>query len=149
MAAGNAAAAGVLDRLELRHGPLWEALATGERFDVLVSNPPYVAQAEAATLEPEVRDWEPAGALFAGPSGLELLEALATGAGERLRPGGLLALEVGLGQGGGGRGARPGGGRLRAAGHPARPGWAAAHRHGPEGVAPSVRSGSGTQGEKA
>ena len=98
VAAGNAAAAGVLGRLELRHGPLWEALAPGERFDVLVSNPPYVAQAEAATLEPEVRDWEPAGALFAGPSGLELLEALATGAGERLRPGGLLALEVGLGQ---------------------------------------------------
>jgi release factor glutamine methyltransferase len=45
-----------------------------------------------------VRDWEPAAALFAGARGLDVLDALVAGAGERLRPGGLLALEVGLGQ---------------------------------------------------
>ena len=98
VAASNARTAGVGDRLELRLGALWRPLAPDERFDLVVSNPPYVADAESAELEPEVRDWEPAGALFAGPRGLEVLEALADGAAERLRPGGLLALEVGSGQ---------------------------------------------------
>ena len=98
VAAANAEAAGLADRFELRSGSLWEPLAPDERFDLVVSNPPYVADAEAAALEAEVRDWEPSGALFAGPRGLELLEDVVLGAGERLRPGGLLALEVGLSQ---------------------------------------------------
>jgi release factor glutamine methyltransferase len=98
VAEANASAAGAGDRIELRAGALWAPLAADERFDVVVSNPPYVAEAEAAALEPEVRDWEPAPALFAGPRGVELLEAIAGGAAHRLRPGGLLALEVGLGQ---------------------------------------------------
>jgi release factor glutamine methyltransferase len=98
LAGVNARAAGVADRIELREGPLWETTAKGETFDVVVSNPPYVADAESAGLEPEVRDWEPASALFAGPRGLEVLEAVVDGAAARLRPGGLLALEVGAGQ---------------------------------------------------
>ena len=98
VAAANAEAAGLADRFELRSGSLWEPLSLDERFDLVVSNPPYVANAEAAELEAEVRDWEPPGALFAGPRGLEVLEGVVFGAGERLRPAGLLALEVGLGQ---------------------------------------------------
>ena len=98
VAASNARTAGLADRLELRAGALWSPLGPDEGFDLVVSNPPYVADAERTGLQPEVRDWEPAVALFAGPSGLEVLEALAEGAGEWVRAGGLLALEVGLGQ---------------------------------------------------
>ena len=98
VATDNACHAGLTERLETRLGPLWEPVASGERFDVVASNPPYVADAEAAQLEPEVRDWEPAAALFAGAQGLDVLDAIVAGAGQRLRPGGLLALEVGMGQ---------------------------------------------------
>lgn len=98
VATENACHAGLAGRLETRLGPLWEPVASGERFDVVASNPPYVADAEAVKLEPEVRDWEPALALFAGTDGLDVLDAIVDGAGQRLRPGGLLALEVGLGQ---------------------------------------------------
>jgi len=70
----------------------------GERFDAVVSNPPYVAEGEAADLEPEVRDFEPPGALFAGADGLDVIGPLVRGAAGHLAPGGLLALEVGLGQ---------------------------------------------------
>ena len=83
--------------VELRQGDLLDALA-GERFDVLVSNPPYVAGRERSGLEPEVRDFEPALALFAGDDGLAVIAPLVAGAPEHLHPGGLLALEVGLGQ---------------------------------------------------
>ncbi|HEX7119973.1 MAG TPA: peptide chain release factor N(5)-glutamine methyltransferase [Longimicrobiales bacterium] len=85
-------------RVEFRHGALWDALRPGERFDVVVSNPPYVAEAERASLAPEVAEWEPAQALFASGGGLDVIAALVDGAPDRLRPGGLLALEIGLGQ---------------------------------------------------
>ena len=98
VAAANARRAGVADRIVLRCGDLWAALAPKERFDAIVSNPPYVAESERAQLAPEVRDWEPAEALFAGADGLGVITALVDGAATRLRPGGLLALEVGLGQ---------------------------------------------------
>lgn len=100
VASANAQKAGLADRLDARPGSLWEPLAADERFDVIVSNPPYVGQEEASALEPEVRDWEPPSALFAGPGGLVVLNEIVDGAAERLRPGGLLALEVGLGQSG-------------------------------------------------
>jgi release factor glutamine methyltransferase len=70
----------------------------GERFDVIVSNPPYVAEAECASLEPEVREWEPEVALFGGRDGLDVVRALVAGAPDHLRPGGLLALEIGASQ---------------------------------------------------
>lgn len=96
----NARSTGLEDRLELRHGSLFDPLGPGERFDVLVSNPPYVADVEASDLEPEVGVWEPAGALFGGPDGLSVLRAIVEGAGRFIRPDGLLALEVGEGQAG-------------------------------------------------
>ncbi len=98
LARENAGAVGVADRLELRPGDLWGALGADERFDVVVSNPPYVDEADAPALAPEVRDWEPAAALFAGDRGRAVLARIVAGAPAHLRPGGLLALEVGLRQ---------------------------------------------------
>lgn len=94
----NRAEAGLQDRVELRAGAGWDPLGTEERFDVVVSNPPYVAESERSALQPEVVGWEPEGALFAGPDGLDVLRVLVAGAPDRLRGGGLLALEVGAGQ---------------------------------------------------
>ncbi|HLM65909.1 MAG TPA: peptide chain release factor N(5)-glutamine methyltransferase [Longimicrobium sp.] len=84
--------------VEFRLGDGLAPLA-GERFDALVSNPPYVANAERASLDTEVRDWEPAAALFAGDDGLEVIRRLVAGAPSVLKPGGLLALEIGAEQG--------------------------------------------------
>jgi release factor glutamine methyltransferase len=100
VARANAGGAGVGERVEFRHGSYFEPLAATEVFDVVASNPPYVAEEERAALEPEVREWEPESALFAGPRGLAAIEAIVEGAGRHLVAGGLLALEVGLGQAG-------------------------------------------------
>ena len=70
------------------------------RFDLVVSNPPYVAEGELAGLAPEVRDWEPRGATVAGRTGLEVIERLAAEARVALEPGGAVVLEVGAGQAG-------------------------------------------------
>ena len=73
----------------------------GRRFDLIVSNPPYIAAAELETLEPEVRTWEPRSRPLPGEDGLELLLALArVGAGSAQSPAGWLALECGAGQAG-------------------------------------------------
>ena len=84
--------------VEFRLGP-GVAPLRGERFDVLVSNPPYIGTGERESLDVEVRDWEPASALFAGADGLDVIRELVAGAPAVLRPGGLLALEIGEGQG--------------------------------------------------
>ncbi len=93
----NAVEAGAWDRIELRLGSLYEALQADERFHVIVSNPPYIARGEADSLPTEVREWEPPVALYAGPTGVEVIEEIVAGATRRLREGGLLALEVGPG----------------------------------------------------
>ncbi|HEX9107480.1 MAG TPA: HemK family protein methyltransferase [Longimicrobiales bacterium] len=98
VAQGNAARLGLADRLELRAGGLWQALPADATFDVVASNPPYVAESERSQLAPEVREWEPAGALFAGAAGFDVLGPLIAGAAPHLRPGGLLALEIGASQ---------------------------------------------------
>src|SRR5690606_21380829 len=84
-------------RVEFRQGPFFEPVP-GERFDVVVSNPPYVGELERPTLDPEVADWEPPEALFSGPDGLEVIRRLVEEAPRHLSPGGLLALEIGAGQ---------------------------------------------------
>lgn len=94
----NRSAAGLEDRVELRAGRLFEAIGDGERFHLVVSNPPYVAEDDAEGLQAEVREWEPARALFGGSDGLDVLRALAAGASRHVGDGGLLALEVGAGQ---------------------------------------------------
>lgn len=101
----NAAGLGVADRMEWVNALFPEAAAEREgEFDAVVSNPPYIPEAEVETLQPEVRDWEPRGALTGGPDGLDLIRPLAEYAPRLIRPvrlggaGGLLALEVALGQ---------------------------------------------------
>jgi len=66
--------------------------------DVIVSNPPYVASADAPSMQREVRDWEPHLALFAGESGMNIYERLIPEARRVLKARGLLALEIGFGQ---------------------------------------------------
>ena len=94
----NRDSTGLTGKVELRRGSLFEPLGEHERFDVIASNPPYVAEVDEAGLEPEVRDWEPREALFGGVDGLDVLRRIVTGARDHLRARGLLALEVGAGQ---------------------------------------------------
>jgi release factor glutamine methyltransferase len=98
VARANQAACAPGAAVEFRQGDGYAPVAR-ERFHVIVSNPPYIAEPEREALDAEVRDWEPATALFAGGDGLELIRRLVAGAPERLWPGGLLALEVGAAQG--------------------------------------------------
>jgi release factor glutamine methyltransferase len=97
VAKGNAETNHVADRMRFLQSDLLSAVA-GERFDAIVSNPPYVADSDRASLEPQVRDYEPASALFAGPSGLDVYERLIPEAYEALKPGGWLLMEIGQGQ---------------------------------------------------
>ena len=77
---------------------LQPAIDGGLRLDAVVSNPPYIPDGDAAELQPEVRDFEPHTALFAGPDGLDLYRRLIPAAADALRPDGLLAMEFGFGQ---------------------------------------------------
>lgn len=79
-------------------GSWLDALPAGVRFDVIVSNPPYVADA-SAEIERIVADWEPATALFAGPDGLDDLRTIVRDAPAHLRPSGWLVVEHGHDQG--------------------------------------------------
>jgi release factor glutamine methyltransferase len=79
-------------------GSWFDALPAGERFDVIVSNPPYVAEG-SALLDEAVREWEPPGALFAGPDGLDDVRTIVAGAPDRLVDRGWLVLEIGADQG--------------------------------------------------
>jgi release factor glutamine methyltransferase len=77
-----------------------EAKAVGDiRFDLIVSNPPYIASAEIETLQPEVRDHDPRLALDGGADGLDFYRLLAMEAPRWLKPGGVLMAEFGDGQG--------------------------------------------------
>ena len=98
VAADNAERYDLGGHVEFREGSLFEPLEEGERFDVIVSNPPYIAEGEKGELQPEVRDWEPPEALFGGEDGLDVIRQLVAGAPKHLLSGGLLALECGLGQ---------------------------------------------------
>jgi release factor glutamine methyltransferase len=68
-------------------------------FDLIVSNPPYIAAAEMADLSPDVRDWEPKEALTDGGDGLSAYRAIAAGAARHLTPGGAVLAEIGSTQG--------------------------------------------------
>jgi release factor glutamine methyltransferase len=96
VARANALELGLAERVRFLSGSLFEPVA-GEVFDLVVSNPPYVGEAERPGLAPELLH-EPARALFAGPEGLDLLEPLVRQAAPRLARGGALALELGAGQ---------------------------------------------------
>jgi release factor glutamine methyltransferase len=92
----NAVRHGVSARISFEQADL---LAPGEGpFDLVVSNPPYIADAERPTLPPEVRDFEPGVALFAGEDGLQVIRRLVALAPGWLVPGGSLIFEIGAGQ---------------------------------------------------
>jgi len=97
VAVENAQRHGLAHRIRFVESDLLQALA-GERFDAIVSNPPYIPTADRVSLHPQVRDHEPGQALFAGPMGLDIYERLILASEEALPPGGLLALEIGYGQ---------------------------------------------------
>ena len=97
----NATRHEVCESITWLEGDLLRPLAEQEmegRIDVIVSNPPYIAEADWATLQPEVRLFEPRGALVAGPQGTELHERLLQEASRYLSPGGALIMEIGAGQ---------------------------------------------------
>jgi len=98
VAARNAELLGVTGRVELRHGDWLEGLAGA--FDLIVSNPPYISEAEMRDLDASVRDFEPRLALTPGGDGLDAYRRIAAGAGAHLAPGGRVLLEVGAGQAG-------------------------------------------------
>ena len=79
-------------------GSWFEALPEGQPFDLIVSNPPYVADG-SPDLAPEVLDWEPTGALLSGADGLDDIRLIVAGAPDWLSPDGWLVLEIGADQG--------------------------------------------------
>ena len=98
LARQNAASHQLGERLRFFQGDGFAALPREIRFDLIVSNPPYIPSAEIENLEPEVRDHDPRGALDGGADGLDFYRRLATEAGAFLKPGGKLILEFGEGQ---------------------------------------------------
>ncbi len=108
VARANAEALGVLNRADLRLGdwfsainpPIKPPIDPQEKFDIILSNPPYIAHHERADLSPDVAEWEPSVALFGGADGLSAYRIIAAQAGDYLRAGGLLLLEIGHKQAG-------------------------------------------------
>jgi len=97
LAAENAVSTGLSGRVTFVESDWFEGLAPGETFDLIVSNPPYLSSGEAASAAPEVRDHEPARALESGDGGFADIEKISVGAAAALSPGGMLALETGIG----------------------------------------------------
>ncbi len=97
VAAGNAEVHGVASRIRFAESDLLSAISE-EQFDAIVSNPPYVPVVDRTSLHPEVREHEPGLALFAGETGMDLYRRLVPEAAAALKPGGLLAMEIGFGQ---------------------------------------------------
>jgi release factor glutamine methyltransferase len=93
----NAQRNGVEFRIRFLQGDLLAPLA-GEHFDLVVANPPYVPTIDRDSMSVEVRDHEPALALFAGVDGLDVYRHLISAAPSALVPGGFIALEIGYGQ---------------------------------------------------
>jgi release factor glutamine methyltransferase len=97
LARRNAARLDLARRCEFRRGDWGKGL--DERFDLIVGNPPYVADHEWPRLQPEIRHFEPRAALVAGPDGLAAYRALAPDCARLLAQDGQCALEIGQGQG--------------------------------------------------
>jgi release factor glutamine methyltransferase len=93
----NAQVNQVANRIRFVESDLLNAVAD-ERFDAIVSNPPYVAESERKSLPAEVREYEPAQALFAGPTGLEFYRRIVPASLPLLRSGSWLMMEIGQGQ---------------------------------------------------
>lgn len=90
----NAATHGLSERIALLESDLFASVPPQQQFDIVVSNPPYVLESEWVELVPCVKDFEPKLALVGGKTGLEITTRLIAEAGERLRPGGWLVMEI-------------------------------------------------------
>jgi len=97
VAGNNAEANRVSDRLELQISNVYESVDDRE-FDLIVSNPPYVADPDLPRLQREVRDFEPRTALSGGPDGLDIVRRLIAEAPKLLKPNGMLMMEIGWDQ---------------------------------------------------
>ncbi|MEO0388905.1 MAG: peptide chain release factor N(5)-glutamine methyltransferase [Pseudomonadota bacterium] len=97
VARASAADLGLSDRVAFQHADWWQGV-TG-RFDLIVSNPPYIAADEMPELSPDVRLWEDPRALTPGGDGLSAYRALAAGLSAHLLPGGRAFFEIGARQG--------------------------------------------------
>jgi release factor glutamine methyltransferase len=98
VARANAIRLGVARNVHFMHGDLFQSLRHGQRFELIVSNPPYIPSGEIPELMPEVRDFEPRLALDGGTDGYRVLQRLVAEAPAHLTPGGVLACELGAGQ---------------------------------------------------
>ncbi|KRP35586.1 MAG: protein-(glutamine-N5) methyltransferase, release factor-specific [Opitutaceae bacterium BACL24 MAG-120322-bin51] len=99
LAKENTVAQGLEARVTLHEGSWLCPLGSGEqRYDLIVSNPPYLTEEEMTTAEPEVVAYEPHSALVSGGDGLDDLRLIFKDAAAHLQPGGLLALETGIAQ---------------------------------------------------
>jgi len=94
----NAARHGLAERIRFLQGDGFAAAPEGARFDLIISNPPYIPSGEIASLQPEVRDYDPHGALDGGADGLDYGRRLAAECGPFLKPEGRMMLEFGDGQ---------------------------------------------------
>ena len=98
LARRNSIRLGLDARVEFRLADCWEILDKGNllgRYDLIVANPPYIPDAEIASLAPEIRSYEPRLALAGGPDGLNFYRRIAVGAGDHLTHGGAIIVEVG------------------------------------------------------
>lgn len=95
LARQNAAAHRVGERLRFLQGDGLAALPGDSRFDLVISNPPYIRSDEISSLQPEVRDFDPRLALDGGPGGLDFYSRLAAEGARHLKPGGKIMLEFG------------------------------------------------------
>ncbi len=98
LARENAATLALAERVELLESDWFNALGAERRFDLIVANPPYLSDSEVAETSPEVRAFEPYGALTSGPAGTEDLATIIRGARSRLTPSGWLICETGIAQ---------------------------------------------------
>jgi release factor glutamine methyltransferase len=94
----NAERHGVRERIVFLEGDLFGPLKEGDRFDLVVTNPPYISQPQLPLLDREVRDFEPLMALDGGPTGLEFFQRTLAQVGLHLRAGGWFLAEIGAGQ---------------------------------------------------
>ncbi len=94
----NAGTHNVSERLEVKISDVFGALEKGEKFDLIVSNPPYVPSEDVPTLQAEVRDFDPIIALTDGKDGLSIIRKIIEDAPEFLKPDGFLLMEMGFNQ---------------------------------------------------
>jgi len=99
LARGNAEALGVADRIQFVKSDCFDALPTSAKFDLIISNPPYVSANVLPGLQREVRDHEPVVALSPGEDGLTIIRRLLIDAPAFLKPEGRLFMEIGFDQG--------------------------------------------------